>query len=133
MSLKPAGTGERMATLEVALLGRGYKVAICEQMEDPRRAKGLVSRDVVRVVTPGTVVEDSLLLAGANDLDGLFERNVLVVVTGLGLGGRREDRLGQPGGIRQTRRQRHAAHRLRRLVLLPAAAREVATHHRLDR
>jgi len=49
------------------LVGRGYKVAICEQMEDPRLAKGIVERDVVRVVTPGTVVEEALLPAAANN------------------------------------------------------------------
>lgn len=36
------------------LVGKGYKVAICEQMEDPKQAKGLVKRDVIRIVTPGT-------------------------------------------------------------------------------
>ena len=36
------------------LVSKGYKVAICEQMEDPKEAKGLVARDVVRIVTPGT-------------------------------------------------------------------------------
>ena len=49
------------------LLKRGYKVAICQQVEDPKRAKGLVKRDVVRVVTPGTAIDDSLLDAGANN------------------------------------------------------------------
>ncbi|BDG60000.1 DNA mismatch repair protein MutS [Caldinitratiruptor microaerophilus] len=39
------------------LIERGHKVAICEQMEDPRQAKGLVRREVIRVVTPGTLVE----------------------------------------------------------------------------
>jgi len=43
------------------LIKKGYKVAICEQVEDPKTAKGLVKRDVVRVVTPGTVVEPGLL------------------------------------------------------------------------
>ncbi len=43
------------------LVARGYKVAICEQVEDPATAKGLVKRDVVRVVTPGTVTESSML------------------------------------------------------------------------
>ena len=38
------------------LVSRGYKVAICEQMEDPKLAKGLVKRDVIRIVTPGTFV-----------------------------------------------------------------------------
>jgi DNA mismatch repair protein MutS len=43
------------------LLGAGLKVAICEQVEDPRGAKGLVDRDVVRVITPGTIVEEENL------------------------------------------------------------------------
>ncbi len=43
------------------LIEKGYKVAICEQLEDPKKAKGIVKRDVIRVVTPGTVVEDNLL------------------------------------------------------------------------
>jgi len=43
------------------LVAKGYKVAICEQTEDASKAKGLVSRDVVRVVTPGTIIEDSML------------------------------------------------------------------------
>jgi DNA mismatch repair protein MutS len=43
------------------LLGAGLKVAICEQVEDPRAAKGLVDRDVVRVVTPGTILEEESL------------------------------------------------------------------------
>src|SRR5687768_15010162 len=45
------------------LVSRGFKVAICEQMEDPKQAKGIVAREVVRVVTPGTVVEEDLLSA----------------------------------------------------------------------
>lgn len=43
------------------LIGKGYKVAICEQTEDASKAKGLVKRDVVRVVTPGMVINDALL------------------------------------------------------------------------
>ncbi len=43
------------------LVSKGYKVAICEQIEDPRLAKGLVDRDVVRIVTPGTILESSVL------------------------------------------------------------------------
>ncbi|MGM9664238.1 MAG: DNA mismatch repair protein MutS [Eubacteriales bacterium] len=43
------------------LVGKGYKVAICEQTEDPALAKGLVKRDVIRMITPGTLVESSLL------------------------------------------------------------------------
>ena len=43
------------------MISRGYKVAICEQIEDPKKAKGIVKRDVVRVVTPGTVIDAALL------------------------------------------------------------------------
>ena len=43
------------------LVGKGYKVAICEQLEDPTAAKGIVKRDVVRMITPGTLTESSLL------------------------------------------------------------------------
>ena len=43
------------------LISKGYKVAICEQMEDPKFAKGMVKREVVRIVTPGTVIETNLL------------------------------------------------------------------------
>ena len=43
------------------LISKGYKVAICEQLEDPKFAKGMVKRDVIRVVTPGTVMESNLL------------------------------------------------------------------------
>ena len=49
------------------LVGRGYKVAICEQMEDPALAKGLVKREVIRVITPGTVTENSMLVEGKNN------------------------------------------------------------------
>ena len=43
------------------LVSRGYKVAVCEQMEDPKAAKGIVKRDVIRVITAGTVIESSML------------------------------------------------------------------------
>ena len=43
------------------LIAKGYKVAICEQVEDPATAKGLVARDIVRVITPGTLMESSML------------------------------------------------------------------------
>ena len=49
------------------LVEQGYKIAICEQMEDPALAKGLVRREVVRIITPGTVVENSLLPEGKNN------------------------------------------------------------------
>ncbi|MCL2200413.1 MAG: DNA mismatch repair protein MutS [Oscillospiraceae bacterium] len=43
------------------LISKGYKVAICEQIEDPATAKGIVARDIVRVITPGTLMETSML------------------------------------------------------------------------
>jgi DNA mismatch repair protein MutS len=55
------------------LLDKGYKVALCDQVEDPKQAKGLVRREVTRVLTPGTVVEDINLDAkGHNFLGALF-------------------------------------------------------------
>jgi len=80
------------------LVSRGYKVAICEQVEDPALAKGIVRREVIRVVTPGTVLEPSALdekrnnyivavyqlnqyfgLAACDLSTGLFETTQLVV------------------------------------------------------
>ncbi|MCS7202542.1 MAG: DNA mismatch repair protein MutS [Dictyoglomus sp.] len=49
------------------LVNKKYKVAICEQMEDPSKAKGLVKREVVRVITPGTILEDTLLEERSNN------------------------------------------------------------------
>jgi len=49
------------------LIAKGYKVAICEQMEEAGQGKQLVERQVVRVVTPGTLVEDNLLQRGTNN------------------------------------------------------------------
>ena len=49
------------------LIRAGCKVAICEQMEDPRLVRGLVRREVIRVITPGTVVEEALLEEGSNN------------------------------------------------------------------
>ena len=49
------------------LVAKGYKVAICEQMEDPAAAQGLVDRDVVRIVTPGTVLESTMLEEGRSN------------------------------------------------------------------
>ncbi|MDR0905328.1 MAG: DNA mismatch repair protein MutS [Oscillospiraceae bacterium] len=55
------------------LVARGYKVAVCEQLQDPRDAKGLVERDIIRVVTPGTVTEPSMLDDGrANYLAAVY-------------------------------------------------------------
>ncbi len=49
------------------LVAKGYKVAICEQMEDPATAKGLVERDITRIVTPGTVTESCMLDESRNN------------------------------------------------------------------
>ena len=58
------------------LVAKGYKVAICEQMEDPATTKGLVKREVVRVITPGTVTDSSMLDETRN--------NYLAVITANG-------------------------------------------------
>jgi DNA mismatch repair protein MutS len=73
LTSREAGKGKRIPMCGVPyhaveryiarLLSRGHKVAICEQMEDPAKAKGLVKRSVTRIVTPGTVVEESMLEA----------------------------------------------------------------------
>ena len=49
------------------LVSKGYKVAIAEQMEDPAQAKGIVTRDVIRIHTPGTVIESNMLDEGKNN------------------------------------------------------------------
>ena len=49
------------------LIAKGYKVAICEQTEDPALAKGLVQREVIRIITPGTVTESSMLEEGRSN------------------------------------------------------------------
>src|SRR3990172_1840149 len=62
------------------LINRGYKVAICEQTSKPGETKGIVQREVVRLVTPGTVIEPSLLDSKANNY-------LAAVVMGEGEGG----------------------------------------------
>lgn len=49
------------------LIDAGYKVAICEQVEDPKTAKGMVAREVIRVITPGTTVSETMLDEGSNN------------------------------------------------------------------
>ncbi len=63
------------------LVDKGYKVAICEQTENPATAKGLVKRDIIRVVTPGTVIEDAMLEEGKNN----FLASVSLTEDGVGL------------------------------------------------
>lgn len=71
------------------LIEKGYKVAICEQLEDPALAKGLVERDVIRVITPGTVIEEQMLPDKANNYilsifaaNGVYELAYCDVSTG---------------------------------------------------
>lgn len=70
-------------------LSQGIKVAICEQLEDPKQAKGLVKRGITRILTPGTLVEDAMLQSGQNNflaaicsLDGRIGLAVLDPSTG---------------------------------------------------
>jgi len=63
------------------MIQKGYKVAICEQVEDPKKAKGIVKREVIRVVTPGTVVEDTLLQEKTNN----FLMSLVIRKDGYGL------------------------------------------------
>ena len=63
------------------LIAKGYKVAICEQTEDPAQAKGLVDREIIRVVTPGTLIEENMLEEGKNN----FLASLCVTDQGAGL------------------------------------------------
>ena len=77
LTARDCGNGKRAAMCGVPfhkadvyvarLVERGYKVAICEQVEDPKSATGLVKREVTRVVTPGTVTDGALLSAEKNN------------------------------------------------------------------
>ena len=58
------------------LVSKGYKVAVCEQLEDPAKAKGIVKRDVVKIYTPGTVTDDGMIPQKSN--------NYMASVFGLG-------------------------------------------------
>ncbi|WP_321416343.1 DNA mismatch repair protein MutS [uncultured Desulfobacter sp.] len=62
------GVPYKAADLYIAkLIAKGCKVAVCEQVEDPSQAKGLVKREIIRVITPGMVLNDSLLDRGTNN------------------------------------------------------------------
>jgi DNA mismatch repair protein MutS len=63
------------------LLDHGLKVAICEQLEDPKKAKGIVKRDVVRLITPGTILEPDLL----NEKENSFIASVFPAKEGIGI------------------------------------------------
>jgi DNA mismatch repair protein MutS len=59
------------------LIEKGYKVALVEQLEDPKKVKRLVKRDVIRIITPGTVVEDALLRAKSDNYLAAIVRNLV--------------------------------------------------------
>ena len=59
------------------MIAKGYKVAICEQLEDPKEAKGIVKRDVIRVVTPGTLIETNLLEEKKNNYIMAIYKNAI--------------------------------------------------------
>ena len=63
------------------LVEKGYKVAICEQMEDPATAKGIVKRDVIRIITPGTVLSPTMLSENENN----YLASIFMAETGAGL------------------------------------------------
>lgn len=77
LTSREIGKGQRMPmcgvpvhaveTYIARLIAAGCKVAVCEQMEDPKLVRGLVRREVVRVITPGTVVEEAMLEEGRNN------------------------------------------------------------------
>jgi len=59
------------------LIEKGYKVAICEQLEDPKQTKGMVKRDVVRIVTPGTIIESNMLDEKKNNyIMSIFKKGI---------------------------------------------------------
>jgi DNA mismatch repair protein MutS len=75
------GVPHRAASSYIArLIERGYKVAVCDQMEDPAAAKGLVKREVVRVITPGMIIDEEFLDARSHNF-------ILAVAQAAGLWG----------------------------------------------
>ena len=77
LTSREAGSGNRVPMCGVPyhavegyiarLIAKGYRVAICEQVEDPKLAKGIVKREVVRVITPGTILYESALAERGNN------------------------------------------------------------------
>lgn len=99
LTSREAGKGERIPMCGIPahsansyisrLINKGYKVAICEQVEDPAKAKGLVKREVIRVITPGTLIDEQMLeekdnnyLLAVSLLDGAFGLAVSDLSTG---------------------------------------------------
>ena len=64
------------------LISKGYKVAICEQVEDPKQAKGIVKREVIKIITPGTIIAENLLPGNSNNfLVALYEEDEELILT----------------------------------------------------
>jgi len=99
LTSREAGKGERIPMCGIPahsadsyisrLINKGYKVAICEQVEDPAKAKGLVKREVIKVITPGTLIDEQMLeekdnnyLLSVSLLDGAFGLAVSDLSTG---------------------------------------------------
>lgn len=82
LTQRDAGNGEKAPMCGVPyhvyesylskLVNKGYKVAICEQLEDPKTVKGIVKRDIVKIVTPGTIIDSSLVEKQNNFLCSIF-------------------------------------------------------------
>ena len=66
------------------LVSKGYKIAMCDQVENPAQAKGVVKREVVRVITPGTIMEECMLDESQNNyicsINGFFEKFSVLIV-----------------------------------------------------
>ena len=86
------------------LIAKGYKVAICEQTEDPAAAKGLVKRDIIRVVTPGTVIDTACLEEGrSNFCAGVYldEENAALCACDISTGKAHATAFSGPGRVGQ--------------------------------
>lgn len=85
LTSREAGAGNRVPMCGVPyhavegyiarLIAKGFRVAICEQTEDPKNAKGIVKREVVRIVTPGTILIESALPEGSNNYLALISES----------------------------------------------------------
>lgn len=99
LTSREAGKGERIPMCGIPahsansyiarLINKGYKVAICEQVEDPAKAKGLVKREVIKVITPGTLIDEQMLeekdnnyLLSVSLIDGAFGLAISDLSTG---------------------------------------------------
>ena len=108
------------------LIDKGYKVALFEQLEDPKKVKRLAKRDVIRVITPGTVVEDALLRAKSDNYLAAIVR-----APPLPSPVRKNHKQGRVLGLQSPTSPRANLRRRRskaRMMMLRKIARQVATH-----